>query len=896
MNAFLWRTVDAAVDGLMLVSGRSADGGWRRHEDTRAGRRIVTRRASWAIGAVLILFGGLFASPLPARGDSIGPNAPAATAAGQFSGFTNATDASTCNDVVATATTNNQSQFFYNFGFNSIPGNAIITGIQVRVRATDGSSRNRKLQLALSWDGGATFTANLNTRNFRANAPLTDFIVGGSAVLWGRTWTPAEFSDTNFRVRVTARKPGASGNDIQLDCLPVTVFYRIPGAPNLSIAKIDSPDPVQPLQTITYTISYGNTGESTATGVTITDTTPANTTFVSASPTATGAPAVGGTGPVTWSVADLPQGGTGFVVLTVQVNSGVNDGALIVNDTYSIASDQTSPTAGNAAITTVQGTISLTMQKSGSPNPVAPGATLTYTLTIHNAGNVPSNNLVVDESYDGNVTFASESSAPSGCAALVPSADDQWTIASLAVNDTCTITILTAVHSPLADGVQLLNQADLVDDAGHTASASTITNVDNPAVCGDGVVKAPTEECDVPGENGASSSCCTASCQFRAGGQECRPAVDECDAAETCSGSAATCPADGFVGAGIGCPDDGNVCTDDECDGAGGCQHPDNTAACDDAIFCNGSDTCSGGSCVVHAGDPCSGGAECNDSCNETAGNCAVSAGIPCTDEGNVCTDDECDGAGTCGHPPNTIACDDGNICTVNDACSGGSCGGESVECGDGTLQIGCSEQCDDGNTVSGDGCSSTCTLEPCGPEPEPATACKQPATAHKAFLLLKDKVPNDRDRLLWRWIRGTATQKNDFGAPLVDSSYQFCIYQATAPRLVLSAGAPAGGMCAGRSCWAENRHGFTYKDKDLSPDGLAQVVLKEGAQDKAKILVKGKGTTTLPGNLAMPNLANLTSPVIVQLKDLNTGKCWQATYSAPFLRQQPDQFKAKAD
>jgi uncharacterized repeat protein (TIGR01451 family) len=850
--------------------------------------RMAARRPLPVTGVLLVLV-GLCGLTAPARADSTGEQAPTATAAGASGGFTNATNAFACDDVVATANTNNQSQLYSVFGFNSIPGNAIITGIQVRVRATDGSSRNRKLQVALSWDGGTSFTGSLNTRNFRANAPLTNFIVGGSAVLWGRTWTPAEFSDATFRVRLTARKPGASGNDIQLDCLPVTVFYRIPGAPDLSITKIDSPDPVQPLQTITYTISYGNTGESTATGVTISDTTPANTTFVSATPAPASAPSVGGTGTVTWAVPDVPQGGTGVVTLTVQVNSGVSDGQLIVNDTYSIASDQNSPTAGNGVITTVQGTVALTMTKLGSPNPVAPGGTLTYTLTITNAGNVTSNNIVVDESYDGNVTFSSESST-SGCASLVSGATDEWTIASLAVGSTCTITILTTVQSPLADGVQLLNQADLIDDTSHTASASTITIVDNPAVCGDGVVKAP-ETCDEGGANGTASSCCSATCTLLGPSYVCRPGI-ECDAPETCTGSSPTCPADAFVSQGIGCTDDGNVCTDDVCDGAGACIHPNNTAPCNDGVFCNGADTCSGGSCSVHPGDPCTSGPECNNVCNEAAGNCAVAPGTPCTDDGNGCTDDACDGAGACGHPNNTLSCDDGNVCTINDTCSGGSCQGTSVQCGDGVLQLGCGEECDDGNTTSGDGCSSTCTLEPCGPEPAPATACKQPAVSQKALLLLKDKTPDDKDSLIWKWTKGSATQKSDFGAPLVDSNYQFCIYRGTGtPRLMLSASAPAAGTCAGKPCWSENRRGFRYKNKELTPDGLMQIVLKEGIQEKAKIMVKGKGL-----NLPMPDLLTLNSPVTVQLTDLKTGKCWQATYSAPFLRQQFDQFKDKAD
>lgn len=50
--------------------------------------------------------------------------------------------------------------------------------------------------------------------------------------------------------------------------------------------------------------------------------------------------------------------------------------------------------------------------------------------------------------------------------------------------------------------------------------------------------------------------------------------------------------------------DDANDCTDDRCEADGSCRHLNNTAPCDDGIFCNGVDTCNCGSCS-HAGNPC---------------------------------------------------------------------------------------------------------------------------------------------------------------------------------------------------------------------------------------------------------------------------------------------------
>lgn len=62
------------------------------------------------------------------------------------------------------------------------------------------------------------------------------------------------------------------------------------------------------------------------------------------------------------------------------------------------------------------------------------------------------------------------------------------------------------------------------------------------------------------------------------------------------------------------------------------------------------------------------------------------------------------------------FACDDTDPNTVNDTCSGAMwsvCSGQPDYCGSGIQTP--SEQCDDGNAVSGDGCSATCTSERCG-------------------------------------------------------------------------------------------------------------------------------------------------------------------------------------
>jgi hypothetical protein len=147
------------------------------------------------------------------------------------------------------------------------------------------------------------------------------------------------------------------------------------------------------------------------------------------------------------------------------------------------------------------------------------------------------------------------------------------------------------------------------------------------SLCGNGTVdSAPnanglTEQCDQGAANGTAGSCCSSSCQFKTNG--------------------------------TACTDDGNTCTNDVCNGSSvTCTHPNNTASCNDGVFCNGADTCSGGTCAVHAGNPCPGAdgdGNCSESCNEAADNCTSP-------------------------DPNGSTCNDGAFCNGNDTCSGGAC------------------------------------------------------------------------------------------------------------------------------------------------------------------------------------------------------------------------------
>lgn len=369
--------------------------------------------------------------------------------------------------------------------------------------------------------------------------------------------------------------------------------------------------------------------------------------------------------------------------------------------------------------------------------------------------------------------------------------------------------------------------------------------------------------------------------------------------------------------------DDGDPCTDDICDCTQGCI---NAPICNDGFSCTVdicdpmtlactntpmdalcTTDCTAGTCVGDPdrndidpdtgcivtstspdGTPCtSDGVECTDDQCQT-GVCAhptSAAGASCASDGNPCTDDVCDPGGACG-VPNTAPCDDSNTCTIADQCLGGSCIGDSMTCGDGVMQGSCGEDCDDQS--AGANCDADCHFL-CGPAPQ--AGCRAPARAGKAVFLLKDKAPDKKDKLLWKWLKGTATSQADLGAPLATTGYTLCVYDASASaQPLILAMAPPAGTCAGKPCWKSVKGGFKYKDKELTPDGLQFLLARSGAALSAKVIVKGKGT-----NLGVPALP-LSPPVTVQLKrNDDPSICWTATYSTP-IKNLPEQFKARAD
>ncbi len=210
------------------------------------------------------------------------------------------------------------------------------------------------------------------------------------------------------------------------------------------------------------------------------------------------------------------------------------------------------------------------------------------------------------------------------------------------------------------------------------------------------------------------------------------------------------------------------------------------------------------------------------DAVHDLIDNCPTIANFEQADADADGVGDLCETVCGDGVPDGPEECDDGNV-DPDDGCTD-SC----TICGNGVVTA--PEECDDGNLLGGDSCSASCLLT-C--PSAPVGGCIVPAQTQRATLLLRKKALSSGDQLVWKWMRGPGTPKADFGAPTATTGYALYVYDGAG--LVLDANAPAGGVCNGRPCWSERSTSFKYSDKELTPDGLQQVVLKEG-------LLVGKG------------------------------------------------------
>lgn len=259
---------------------------------------------------------------------------------------------------------------------------------------------------------------------------------------------------------------------------------------NLSITKTDSPDPVAPGGTLTYTIMVTNGGSNASQNVTVTDNLPSDVTFVSCT-SVSGNGTCGGTGNNrTVTFTSIPNGTTETITLQTTASNTVTNGSTISNTATVSSSTTFDPSTPNSATTTTTVNVAsadIAVTKTDSPDPVAIGNDITYTITVTNSGPDTAASATFSDTVPTNTTFRSITTPSGWTCGTVPALGGTGAIGctnpSFSVGSSI-FTLVVRVNTSVTDGTVISNTASAssstFDSNGLNNSATQTTTAKTP--------------------------------------------------------------------------------------------------------------------------------------------------------------------------------------------------------------------------------------------------------------------------------------------------------------------------------------------------------------------------------------------------------------------------------
>ena len=194
-----------------------------------------------------------------------------------------------------------------------------------------------------------------------------------------------------------------------------TTYSSTEGGLNVSLTKLDSPDPVNASGFLNYTITINVSSANNASNITLTDLYPSQIIFLSASPSPTN-------GNNTFIIGNLTNGSSFSVNISVLVNNGT--AGVTLNNTANISFQNSTGSllffnvTENTTVTAAAGPSNLTnlsnltITKTDLPDPVNATSLLNYTIFVNSTGNGTSYNVTVTETYPPHVAFNASQPAP----------------------------------------------------------------------------------------------------------------------------------------------------------------------------------------------------------------------------------------------------------------------------------------------------------------------------------------------------------------------------------------------------------------------------------------------------------------------------------------------------
>jgi uncharacterized repeat protein (TIGR01451 family) len=349
-----------------------------------------------------------------------------------------------------------------------LPGSVVVTNVDATGAPTANAGFNGTLGSDLLAGGaadalasGQSFIVSL-TVEIDPDAPTANLVNGqlaNSATAFGRSPAGTTISDVSDNPGDTTNTdPNGDNNPDD----PTLV-----GGIDLSISKDDGGATASPGGSVVYTITYGNNGLSDATGVVVTETLPAGTSY---DPTnSTSGWVETSPGVFAFTAGTVVAGEVRTIQFAVTVDATLPAGFAVVSNDVTIADDGAngvdSNTANNAGsdTTPVLAAPDYVITKDNGQTSVAVGDTITYTLTITNVGTQDGTGVVVTDTlppYLTNVT------ASNGGVVNTVAGTITWNVGSVAVGDVMSLTVTAEVTGPISAGIETLTNSGNVTDDG----------------------------------------------------------------------------------------------------------------------------------------------------------------------------------------------------------------------------------------------------------------------------------------------------------------------------------------------------------------------------------------------------------------------------------------------
>jgi len=275
------------------------------------------------------------------------------------------------------------------------------------------------------------------------------------------------------------------GNNSDDDDTPINA------APDFVIGKTDGGISSGPGQTVVYSITYDNVGNQNATGVVITETVPANTTFDAGSSTVGWAclPDANAGSICTFTVGNLAVGGGSVIDFAIIVDDPLPTNVKTVVNTVSIGDDGANgpdPTPGDntGGDNTPLGAVpDLTITKDDGGITATAGSTIAYAINYANIGNQQSTGIMITETVPLHTEFNAGASTAGWTCVPDNTAGSTCTLAVGTLNgggDSGTATFAVDVLDTLPAAVETItNSIAIGDDGDNGADADPSNNSDN---------------------------------------------------------------------------------------------------------------------------------------------------------------------------------------------------------------------------------------------------------------------------------------------------------------------------------------------------------------------------------------------------------------------------------